>query len=841
MGRASLTLRGHGKPKLFRHCNPYLSTEMQDRENAGSAMDCWEDELGEDRKENVKSKGNKRFKSDEIKTKKGSNEPQVIQNGMVSNNFVSLKLKKNFRRGANNKKSKKKWKSKFQSTYQTKFDEEVNKKEVKSILEEPDSNDDSNSDDGLKSEYESMPETSESKECSDSGDASKHLRDLFGFKAFREGQKEAVERILEGKSVLVKLATGRGKSLCYQLPAFIFSKRRECLCIVISPLISLMQDQLERLPSKLKGACLNSSLKGSQRKNVIEALTSGTINVLFLSPEMFVSDQFISLISSKKIPSVGIVCVDEAHCISEWSHNFRPAYLSLSRVIKVNLSNPVIVALTATATNDTQKDICSSFDISPEDVIEGTPVPLNLKLTISRDADKRKALNILLKSDTFKKYKSIIIYCTRQTDVNELSGYLQTLKLSAEGYHAGRSPADRKKIQIDFMRGRLRIIVATIAFGMGLDKSDVRSIIHYNLPKSVENYVQEIGRAGRDGKVSHCHVLYSGDDVHQLRSHCYGDSGDEITIKRLLSKVFSSDLRRGEGRVGALSVNSAQMVLDLKKEAIWTLLSGINEFFYEDTFELECVSNFEGIFRHHPSWKESDSMTKKIRNFIAKGNKAGNQAREFSFNIAEICNGIGEDFSTVSSKLRQMKNVSVSDTEAYIFYVHKAPSSEDIDNLNSYLLKRVKQYENCQLQKIDAICDILKANSVKSVLNYFSVFDDENVPIDDSPLRKDISDYFTTSHCEGTPSETKITAPANPEAVLKSIRAFVSRNCDLLKSGRNVARIFHGIGSPQFEAKDWYSCGEWARHRHVDFNFIRIRATEELIRMKSGATVSLSK
>eukprot|EP01135_Chromosphaera_perkinsii_P001976 Nk52_evm23s215 gene=Nk52_evmTU23s215 len=825
------------KQNLFSRCNvAYIFSEEHQRKEREVVA-----------KENRKSKENcnsskKKRKNTESKDaskeeeKENEQEDSTVMDsqkgkcaGLVSNNFVSLRLNKNFRRGAKRKHAKSKWKSKFKSTYKSTFNEEINKKQCKSLLEEP----------GSESEEEEEEEVNDDAliEASLSAtDLNSCLKEFCGFKNFREGQEQAIDSIIKGESVLVKLATGRGKSLCFQLPTYLLAKQRVCLTIVISPLISLMQDQLERLPAKLHGACLNSSVKGQARKIILEDLAVGKINVLFLSPEMFVSDNFINLIKKKDFPPIGIVCIDEAHCISEWSHNFRPAYLSLSKTIDTYLQDPVVVALTATATRDTQEDICRAFSIGSGNVIEGTPIPSNLKLTVSKEKDKHKALTSLLKSNVYKKYNSIIVYCTRQRDVDDVSGYLQTLKFKAEGYHAGRSPSDRKKIQSDFMKGKIKIIVATIAFGMGIDKCDVRSIVHFNLPKSVENYVQEIGRAGRDQKRSNCHAFFEESDIHSLRSHCFADSPDNVTIKRLLGKVFQKK-NTLVGNLSFLDADETELLLDVKKEVIWTLLNGISDY-AKEYFELFSMGNFECTMRYLGATPANPSDlferivvgVSKIGNLIKKG--------EYKFNAIELSNLIGEEPRVLFQKFRTAsKTFTVSEKEAYIFKILKAPDPSYLDELQHFLAKKTSDFENCQLEKIDAICDLMKRNAVDSVFDYFSCFTESNKPIDDAPMRKDIAEYFEMPRSKEVSSQRPICKPPNEEYVIRTISSFVSKHFECLSAGRNVARIFHGISSPKYSAQDWYSCGVWGKYRHVDFNFIRTKATQEIARLKTGVSL----
>ncbi|XP_040909292.1 ATP-dependent DNA helicase Q4 isoform X2 [Toxotes jaculatrix] len=409
------------------------------------------------------------------------------------------------------------------------------------------------------------------------------LQDL-GYESFRPGQEEAIMRILSGLSTLVVLSTGMGKSLCYQLPAYLYAQRSKSITLVISPLVSLMDDQLSGVPSKLKAACIHSNMTMKQREAAIEKVKSGQVCVLLLSPEALVGGGGSGagcLPSAQELPPVAFACIDEAHCVSEWSHNFRPCYLRLCKVLRERLGVQCLLGLTATATLSTALDIAQHLGITDQDgiAVRSAAVPPNLHLSVSMDREKDQALVSLLKGDRFGCLDSIIVYCTRREETARVAALLRTclqgvlvkentqtngssqtqnnpvgqkkkelarkrirkpLKWQAESYHAGLSGSERRRVQNNFMCGELRIVVATVAFGMGLDKSDVRGIIHYNMPKSFESYVQEIGRAGRDGEPAHCHLFLDpeGGDLHELRRHIYADTVDYYTVKRLVQKVF---------------------------------------------------------------------------------------------------------------------------------------------------------------------------------------------------------------------------------------------------------------------------------------------------------------
>ncbi|KAK3837617.1 MAG: P-loop containing nucleoside triphosphate hydrolase protein, partial [Linnemannia elongata] len=341
------------------------------------------------------------------------------------------------------------------------------------------------------------------------------LRKVWGYPSFRDGQLDSIKRTLRHESSLLVLPTGSGKSLSYQLPAYILSKLGiPTLTLVISPMISLMYDQVKCLPPGLIGACWTSvEQTTTQFRDFMEKLTSNTIKILFISPEKLQSQSFLSLVRTRKIPPIPFVCVDEVHCLSEWSHNFRPAYLLLNHVLISDLKSPCVIGLTGTATEGTKDSICAMLHIDRSaGVLSGPVIRDNLAMTVSVEADREPALLNLLQSPRFAAMDAILIYVMRQAQADALAAFLRVRNFSAESYHAGKSSQDRQRIQHRFMNDRIRILVATIAFGLGLNKSNIRSVIHYCLPKSLENYIQEIGRSGRDGEKSYCHMFLNQDD-----------------------------------------------------------------------------------------------------------------------------------------------------------------------------------------------------------------------------------------------------------------------------------------------------------------------------------------
>jgi len=342
------------------------------------------------------------------------------------------------------------------------------------------------------------------------------LQGTFGFPAFRPGQEAVVEALLAGRSSLAVFPTGGGKSLCYQLPAILLPG----LTLVVSPLIALMKDQVDALQALgVAAARLDSTLEREEVGEIYRGMQDGSLKLLYVAPERLANEGFLSRLRRTRI---SLLAIDEAHCISEWGHNFRPDYLKIAAFSQTQGVERVL-ALTATATPSVSEDIRKAFAITPEDHIQTGFHRPNLELHVSPTASRGRdeaLLSCLREGPTGPS----IVYVTLQRTAQEVAELLSREGYSAAAYHAGLKDEVRSQVQDDFMADRVRVVVATIAFGMGIDKPDIRRIVHYNLPKSLENYVQEIGRAGRDNELSRCDLLACADDRRVLENFSYGDT-----------------------------------------------------------------------------------------------------------------------------------------------------------------------------------------------------------------------------------------------------------------------------------------------------------------------------
>ncbi|XP_037549118.1 ATP-dependent DNA helicase Q4 [Nematolebias whitei] len=816
----------------------------------------------------------------------------------------------------------------------------------------------------------------------------------LGYQSFRAGQEKAIMRILSGLSTLVVLSTGMGKSLCYQLPAYLYAQRSKSITLVISPLVSLMDDQVSGLPTKLKAACIHSNMTMKQREAAIEKVKSGQVCVLLLSPEALVGGGGSGagcLPPAQELPPVAFACIDEAHCVSEWSHNFRPCYLRLCKVLRERLGVQCLLGLTATATLSTALDIAHHLDIGDQDgiAVRAAAVPPNLNLSVSTHKEKDQALVSLLKGDRFGCLDSVIVYCTRREETVRVAALLRTclqgvlvkentqtsgesktqnnsvdrrkkelarkkirkpLKWQAEAYHAGLSGSERRRVQNNFMCGELRIVVATVAFGMGLDKSDVRGIIHYNMPKSFESYVQEIGRAGRDGEPAHCHLFLDpeGGDLHELRRHIYADTVDYYTIKKLVQRVFpackckkihqkhqelwkdveDSELlevmdacdqernlhhpvqqdtgqteNKGSTVLQMLDQNSAEPffcepvdeekekeeaselkkdaavkneeadwpkervcrtheraipiqetveALDITEEGVETLLCYLElhpQRFVEllhPTLSVCTVKCYEGP-------RQLQRITKicpPIAVVLARRRMAGERVVSYNqveFDVVEVADTMGWQLPVVKRGLRQLQwstdrgsrrsGVLVEfSSSSFHFRSYGDLSDEEMDRVCHFLHNRVQEQERTQLFQLTACFKAFKSVAFKNVMSCLDDLDEGR----SLQLKNLLSEYFDQRRDRDHMLKPVDLEELNmyklldwEDQIRADIRSFLSCRSDERFSGRAVARVFHGIGSPCYPAQIYGKDRRfWRKYIQFDFNQLIRLATQEILGFK---------
>ena len=329
------------------------------------------------------------------------------------------------------------------------------------------------------------------------------LQQVFGYQSFRPHQEEVVRDLIAGKDAFVLMPTGGGKSLCFQIPAL----HRPGVAIVVSPLISLMKDQVDALLANgVRAACYNSSLAAAEARQVLAKLHAGELDLLYVAPERLLSDDFLARLADM---TLALFAIDEAHCVSQWGHDFRPEYVQLGQLRQLFPQVPM-VALTATAEKQTRLDILQRLQLQgSRQVVAGFDRP-NIRYTVIDKAKPYLQLSAFLES---RQQESGIVYCLSRKRVEEVAEKLKRDGISAAAYHAGLPAEERRQVQDDFLRDDLQIVVATVAFGMGIDKPNVRFVVHYDLPKNIESYYQETGRAGRDGLPAEALLLFGYGDI----------------------------------------------------------------------------------------------------------------------------------------------------------------------------------------------------------------------------------------------------------------------------------------------------------------------------------------
>lgn len=361
------------------------------------------------------------------------------------------------------------------------------------------------------------------------------LQKYFGHDTFRPGQEPLIEGLLAGRDVLGVMPTGAGKSACYQVPAMLLPG----LTLVISPLISLMQDQVASLrQSGIQAACIHSGMDEQEYWDIVRGARLGQYKLLYVAPERLETDGFLSLVSGVQ---VSLVAVDEAHCVSQWGQDFRPSYLRIAGFLARLSPRPPVGAFTATATGQVKQDIARLLELrDPVTITTGFDRP-NLYFGVERPRDKDQFVEDYIKDHPDK---SGIVYCATRKTVELVCTQLRKAKIPATRYHAGLEAEERRQNQEDFVYDRRRVMVATNAFGMGIDKSNVGFVIHYNMPKNIENYYQEAGRAGRDGSDAECILLYALGDVQTARFLIQNSKDNEELTEEQARQIEKQDLQR---------------------------------------------------------------------------------------------------------------------------------------------------------------------------------------------------------------------------------------------------------------------------------------------------------
>ncbi len=524
------------------------------------------------------------------------------------------------------------------------------------------------------------------------------LSSRFGLKSFHHGQLEVINRLLAGRSAAAVFPTGGGKSLCYQLPSQLFMGTT----VVVSPLLALMKDQCDALAKRgINAARLDSTLSANEVGSIMRSLRSGECKLLYVAPERFFNERFRASISDLKID---LFAVDEAHCISRWGHNFRPDYLKLAEIAR-ELGAARVLALTATATPDVLTDICDTFGIEPHDAVRTPFHRRNLQLR-TRLVTPKDRMNKLVETLKTRPAGSGIVYVTLQKTAEEVAEALKVQGLDAKPYHAGLDDDVRAATQAWFVESDAGIVVATIAFGMGIDKANIRYVYHYNPPASLEAYAQEIGRAGRDGMDSVCEMFVVPEDRVVLENFAYGDTPTRRAIGKLI------DLIVGQPETFYLSHYQLSAETDIRMLVARTLLTYLELDGYligksprYETYKVKPLVTSRVIL---------DSLSGEPRQFMSGMLSCLTKGRTwFLLNMAVAAKRLNCTRERIVKAVeylaeRDWVEVEVSDL------VHGYQKSRAISEpklLADELFKRLEQREQDELKRLDQVFELSRAES----------------------------------------------------------------------------------------------------------------------------------
>jgi ATP-dependent DNA helicase RecQ len=603
------------------------------------------------------------------------------------------------------------------------------------------------------------------------------LAGWFGFASFRAGQEQVVEALLAGRSALAVFPTGAGKSLCYQLPALLL----DGVTVVVSPLIALMKDQIDFLRGRgVDAARLDSSLDTGELRSVSERLRAGSLKLLYVAPERFNNERFLAQLEETKI---SLFAVDEAHCISEWGHNFRPDYLKLA-ARAAELGAERVLALTATATPVVVADICEGFGIAESDaVVTGFYRPNLTLLTTPVGSAAREQLLI----DRLRERPpgSTIVYVTLQRTALRVASLLAAAGLPARPYHAGMSAEDRVAVQEWWTGSDRNIVVATIAFGMGIDKADVRYVYHANLPKGLESYSQEIGRAGRDGAESTCELLACADDIPTLENFAFGDTPTPAALTDVLNEIFAN----APGAQFAVSEYDVSIRHDVRPLVLKTVLA-----YLELDGYLRQGTPFYAGYSLRPTTESLDDVYASfdparadfLRRLVATG-KTGRTWTTLRPDDAAV--ELGEERSRIVAALghleeRGLVELKLADARQR-FTLLARPDS--IDELLDRLVDRFERRERAETERIRHVVSLVTdpGCQVNALVAYFGEIRDEPCGHCSSCLGRDAREL---------PQET----PPPVDAVVDgdALGTLQAEHPAALGSPRQRARFLCGITSP---------------------------------------------
>lgn len=603
------------------------------------------------------------------------------------------------------------------------------------------------------------------------------LKSHFGFDSFRDGQLETIEILLAKRSAAAIFPTGSGKSLCYQLTALLLPG----LTLVVSPLLALMKDQIDSLQAKnINAERLDSSLTEEKYREVSNAIRNGQLKMLFVSPERLTNERFLNLIRGQQI---SLLAVDEAHCISAWGHNFRPDYLKLAKAVE-SLQVERVLALTATATPKVSDDMAAAFNILPDDVINTGFYRPNLEFRVTGCQGNKRG-QLLLQRLNERPAGATIVYVHLQKDAENTAELLRENGFNAAPYHAGLKTEKRVATQEQFMAGEIPIICATIAFGMGVDKADIRYVYHYHLAKGFESYLQETGRAGRDGAPATCELFACPDDCTTLENFVYGDTPDEANITTLVNELLDAG---DEIDITARELSQAH---DIRQLVVSTLLThlelfGIIQFdgYYYSDIRFEAHQTGAEILARYPEKQAA---------FLRKLFTCGKKARKWitlDMEAAITCTGQPRAVILRAFESLQDKQLITLQLSGYRQRFKRIESNTNRPELCRKLVDLFNQHEQLEIDRIAAIVNYAEANQclTNQLLTYFS---------------EPIAPCGHCGICKGDAPVIlpKRNAPPINPTVLNKIEELSNQYSTALGQPRQQARFLCGLNSPAITAQ----------------------------------------
>jgi ATP-dependent DNA helicase RecQ len=602
---------------------------------------------------------------------------------------------------------------------------------------------------------------------------------VFGFDAFRAGQEGVIERLLAGRSTLAVFPTGGGKSLCYQLPALLL----DGLTLVVSPLIALMKDQVDALTKRgVAAARLDSSLTRDETNAVLDRVAKGELKLLYVAPERLSNERFISRVRKLK---VSLLAVDEAHCISEWGHNFRPEYLKVARTAEA-LGVGAVLALTATATPAVAVDIRRAFKIDPKDHVQTDLFRENLALHVTPCPTAALDRVPLLVERLAAQPGPSIVYVTLQRTAEDVAEALRRARINAQAYHAGLETPERDAVQDAFMSGSTRVVVATIAFGMGIDKADIRAIYHLNLPKTLEGYVQEVGRAGRDGLPSRCELLACADDRIGLENFTYGDTPTPEAVRALVTEVLD-----GTDKTFSVSVYDLSQTHDIRPLVVETALTYL---------ELEGALRATGPFYAGYQLRFTKDQDQAFARFDAGRQeflhailRAGKHGRTWiTLDLEEVATATEQPRERIEAALRYLDeqgDIELKPSGLRQGFERVRPPTS-LDPVVSRLLELFRRREERDIERTAQVLRFVEDRGCL-VLHLLSHFGEAGR----APCKRCTS-CKDTSPAKGPRPVPRSPSPPLDDRAADLVRALRAEGHEALRHARQVARYLCGLTSP---------------------------------------------